>query len=215
MSCLKTVKKSRQPVVKETGCIVKTLQKIIKAQNKVLEKTKDCCLTSCRCSVTDLLLATPTDNNAYNTIPVMLTCKSTCQPYFGTGIFTEESDANTQIFQCVTSPILKAKAFDKNNNHCVVFEMLLPTDTDGNLILPENGDNSLGVCDYFPNEGVNNFQETGICMTLDINNFLGITCLDPVRSYPSSVFSLINTNNNNGDSDGDGGDGDGDTGEGV
>lgn len=169
-------------------CVAGTVKKIIEAQNKILEKESDCCTTSCNCSVKNLLSPGQDPNvNFNNTIPFILTCKKTCRPFLGTGVFTGLNDNDDRFFGCISTPIFKAKQFAQDSENCVELELLLPVDADGNIITPDT-DNDLDVCDFFPNETINNFQATGICITVDLNSFSGITCLDPVRVLPSDNF---------------------------
>ena len=174
--------------VEESHCVAGTIRKIIAAQDRVMERERECCTTSCNCSTKSLLSPEQdTPNTPNTTVPFMLTCKKSCRAFFGTGVYTGTNIDNNRYFACVTTPILRAKKFVKDNENCVILELLLPATVDGTVVTP-GADDAHNVCAYFPNETINNFQATGICITVDINSFAGITCLDPVRPFPSTDF---------------------------
>ncbi|RDY71431.1 hypothetical protein DXT76_07550, partial [Halobacillus trueperi] len=35
------------------------------------------------------------------------------------------------------------------------------------------------VCDYFPGSSIRNLRATGVCITVDLDCFCSITCLEP------------------------------------
>lgn len=37
------------------------------------------------------------------------------------------------------------------------------------------------LCDFFNGQHIRNFRTTGVCITVDLNCFCAITCLDPIR----------------------------------
>src|SRR5699024_9210180 len=143
--------------VEGSNCIQETIRKIIDAQDKVTSRDGDCCTTSCKCSVHDLLSPEQEDmRTRYTTIPFMLTCKKS--RYFG----------------CVAISSLKANKFVKGSENCVELELLLSATVGGSVVIPDADDQN-DVCAYFPNEAINNFQATGICITVDLHSFTGIT----------------------------------------
>lgn len=174
--------------VEGSNCIQETIRKIIDAQDKVTSRDGDCCTTSCKCSVHDLLSPEQEDmRTRYTTIPFMLTCKKSCQTFIGKGVYSDRNGDNSRYFGCVATPILKAKKFVKGSENCVELELLLPATEGGSVVIPDADDQN-DVCAYFPNEAINNFQATGICITVDLHSFTGITCLDPVTPFSSNNF---------------------------
>src|SRR5690625_8034050 len=97
-------------------------------------------------------------------------------------VYSEQNGDNTRYFGCITTPILKAKKFFKGSENCVELELLLPATEDGTVVT-QDADNQNDVCAYFPNEAINNFQVTGICITFDLSCFTRITCLYPLMSF--------------------------------
>src|SRR5690625_5967194 len=84
------------------------------AQDKVASREGDCCTTSCKCSIHDLLSPEQEDTRTrYTTIPFMLTCKKSCRTFIGKGVYSDRNGDNSRYFGCVTTPILKAKKFVK------------------------------------------------------------------------------------------------------
>jgi len=174
--------------VEGSHCIQGTIRKIIDAQDEVISRDGDCCTTSCKCSINDLLSPEQEDTRTrYTTIPFVLTCRNSCRTFVGKGVYSDLNADNTRFFGCVTTPILKAKRFVEGSENCVELELLLPVTEDGTIITPDADDQN-DVCAYFPNEAINNFQATGICITVDLHGFTGITCLDPVTPLSSANF---------------------------
>ncbi|WP_162879119.1 CotY/CotZ family spore coat protein [Paraliobacillus quinghaiensis] len=159
-------------------CVCEIVQSIVDAQDSVVNQ---CCTSSCEQSIQQLLSprVTPAANT---TIPFILYCKD-CEPFIGSGVFQDElgSSGNT-FFGCVETPIFRAKKFLNNSDCCVQLELLLPVTQGGSTPEPTNRD----VCSYFPGNNIRNFQATGICLTVDLNCFCGITCLDPITPLPAS-----------------------------
>lgn len=172
---------------KGTNCLHKTIKDIIDAQVKVAEESDcGCCTTGCECSINDLLAPSTTNNTRNTTIPFLLYCKASCSPFFATGIYKETIN-NTNFYHQVQTPIFKAKKFKNNSKNCVQLELLIPAQTDGSAIDIEDTE-ARNIAQYFTRGVTNNFIETGLCITIDLNHFFAITCLDPIRPIRSSNF---------------------------
>lgn len=152
-------------------CVCDVVRKIVLAQNEVAAAQDDCCTTGCENAIEQLLSPTTVPTNGPTTIPILLYCKGDCDLFFATGIAQNNSG-----FDCVETPVFRAKKFKKG---CCVELELLEFDTQG------NGHNLLGhskkdMCHFIPSNATGDFVETGICITVDLNNFTGIQCLNPV-----------------------------------
>ncbi|GGC99548.1 spore coat protein [Thalassobacillus devorans] len=167
-------------------CVCETVRKIIKAQDEVAGVGDDCCDTGCEQSIRDLL--SPVGNgNGPTTIPFFLYCKGDCDPFIGSGVTRQRLGMSQNFaFQCVESPIFRAKKFVDKDECCVQLELLLPVNEGGQTPGP-GGDT---VCDFFPGNAVRDFLATGICITVDLDCFCGIACLDPVTPLPSSELTM-------------------------
>lgn len=190
----------------DDGCIKSVVKRIVKAQRIAVDAENDSCGTSCERSLEDLLspVLEARPRRRHTTIPFMLICKHTCKPFVGTGITSRDHhnhdhDQNRNRhghFECVESPIFRVRGYSGKSDNCVKLELLLPAyhrrgnegaDCSDNVGGNKHGDHSHGkdccggsVCDHFSGKHIHNFRETGICITVDLDCFGGITCLDPV-----------------------------------
>ncbi|WP_082235362.1 CotY/CotZ family spore coat protein [Halobacillus massiliensis] len=165
------------------NCVCETVRKIVEAQNEVAGT--DCCNTGCDQSISDLL--SPSSNgNRPTTIPFALYCKGDCEPFIGSGIYSSPVNASGMSLQCVRTPIFRAKKFVDDHKCCVQLELLLPVNSEGET--PDPSNKGKNICDFFPGDTIRNLQATGICLTVDLNCFCGILCLDPTTPIPSSEF---------------------------
>src|SRR5699024_10547360 len=191
MSCGGNYNSGGSPSVQGTGdCIRDIVKNIVTAQHRAVEAEEDTCLTSCDRSVADLLSDFEPNRRRlrHNTIPFMLYCKDACKPFVGSGFTRKRGN-----FSCIESPVFRVKNFAKGSNYCVLLEILKP------IYEPREGGSgpsdqgkpgssccSKGVCQHFPNK-FENFKATGICITVDLRCFCGITCLDPITPERSTV----------------------------
>lgn len=168
-----------QPSYTTDDCVYDTVRSIVEAQDEVAD---DCCSTSCDYSIQQLRGKGNELDPRYTTIPFMLYCAGTCDPFIGSGVFRNtENNRNKAYFGCVETPVFRVKQFAKNSDWCVKLELLVPASDDGGI---KSGchDKSGGVCSFFSEENpVNCFLATGICLTVDLRHFMGITCLDPIN----------------------------------
>lgn len=186
-------------------CVVDVVRKIVKAQREAVRAGEDTCLTSCERSIEDLLNEFEPNRRRlrHNTIPFILYCRKGCKPFIGSGIVRSSS---RRSFTCIESPVFRVKNFVRGSDHCAVLELLKPVrtniapgpastgDSDGTdpnkLLYAEADSSSCSVCDFFNGRRINNFQSTGICITVDLNCFCGITCLDPITPLQAPERAL-------------------------
>jgi spore coat protein Z len=169
----------------QRNCVAGVVKGIVKAQRHAEEVEEDTCLTGCDRSIDDLLSPREEDRHRRinDTIPFMLFCKDDCKAFFGSGVRRRHHH-----FKCVESPVFKAKSFVDGSSNCVRLELLLPVRGEhhhgehGEAHEAHSGHDHCkkDVCDFFK-DGVRNFRGTGICITVDLDCFCGISCLDPVR----------------------------------
>ncbi|RWZ58118.1 spore coat protein [Halobacillus fulvus] len=164
-------------------CVRDVVKEIIAAQDQV---ANDCCDVSCGRSVRELL--SPTATNGNTTVPFILYCKS-CKPFIGSGVIRQregQGQSNNTFLRCLETPIFKAKKFVDGSKNCVKLELLLPVNMGGNT--PGSGGDE--VCDFFPGNGggpIRNLMSTGVCITVDLDCFCGISCLEPTTPLPFSM----------------------------
>lgn len=176
------------------NCVSEVIEDIILAQKEVSDESSagGGCRTGCDRSIKDLLSPGMSNNGPlYTTIPFILYCAGTCSPFFGTGIYKSNNmgEGNNRYLNCVESPIFRAKNFVEGSTNCVRLELLLPATEDGMAPCTNDDGGKGSVCSYFPNDTVSKFQATGICITVDLNQFYGITCLDPVIPFSPANFA--------------------------
>lgn len=174
------------------GCVKETIRRILDAQRRVAGDTGYDCDTSCDQSIDDLL--SPRRDHSHprhTTIPFMLVCKDACNTFFGSGFINHGHDRHGR-FECVESPVFKVKGFVGGSNNCVRLELLSPVqhhhqhDGDGDSCeLPINGSSGGcgckgSVCGFFNRGPIDNFCYTGVCITVNLDCFCGISCLDPI-----------------------------------
>jgi len=162
-------------------CVCDTVRNIVRVQNEV---DNDGCAVSCERAIQQLRRPRHKHGSRYNTIPFVLYCKGTCKPFIGNGIFKKRDHRHRRPFYgCVESPVFRAKHFVKNSKCCVVLELLVPVSDDHKIdeaCMNQSRDG--GVCSFFPERNsVRGFLATGICLTVDLDNFMGISCLDPIN----------------------------------
>lgn len=156
-------------------CVCEIVRAIIDAQDQV--NGDNCCTTGCEQSIADLLSPATNGANGNNTIPFILYCKGDCDAFVASSVVQRPAGGGGVSFNCITSPIFRAKKFVDDEECCVVLELLQPVNADGNPVT--TGDE---VCDFFPDTGtgpIRNLRSTGVCITVDLNCFCGIACLDP------------------------------------
>ncbi|WP_284140805.1 MULTISPECIES: CotY/CotZ family spore coat protein [unclassified Virgibacillus] len=164
-------------------CVCSTVHKIVAAQDKKAAEGHHC-RASCENSIKQLL--SPRKNNNDKTIiPFILYCKYSCKPFIASGIFKHPiyNYPKHSYYGCLETPVLKAKKFIKGTHCCVQVELLQPVNANG-LPVADGGDK---LCDFFchktPYKTIQ-FRETGICLTIDLEDYSSIQCLDPITPLP-------------------------------
>src|SRR5699024_2950505 len=195
MSCRRTYG-SAPTAQTTTQCVTDIVRKILNAQRKVLQAGGEACLTSCDQSIKDLLASPGYRPTRHNTIPFILYSKNFNKPFFGSGFCIDENG----MFNCVESPVFRVKGFSKGSSNCAVLELLTPVvdnndgDGGGDSGLFQNENGVCGsVCEYFGTQEFSNFEATGICITVDLSCFCGISCLP-------AITPVINNDNVTGSS---------------
>ncbi|MFD2130681.1 CotY/CotZ family spore coat protein [Pseudogracilibacillus auburnensis] len=193
----------------EEQCVKDVVRRIIRAQRRAVEAEEDTCFTSCDESIGELI--SPFEENRrrlrHNTIPFILFCREGCKPFIGSGVRRERRRRGERhAFVCEESPIFRAKSFVKGEEDCVRLELLRPVrHHHGHREHEERGehhDRKHGehhhehdkhchrktVCDFFPDREIRDFRATGICITVDLDCFCAITCLDPITPLRARRF---------------------------
>ena len=178
------------------NCVADVVKSIVRAQRKAIKAEEDTCLTGCDRSIEDLL--SPVEKNRerrrHNTIPFMLFTKNEGKPFTGVGVRREhDGRSNRGFFECTESPIFRAKSFIADDGNCVKLELLIPirdrrdghgpnqnVEADRHCHHKRDDD----FCDFLPRH-TRNFRATGICITVDLDCFCGISCLDPITPVPA------------------------------
>ena len=166
-------------------CVCNVVKNIVNVQD---EAADDCSL-SCGTFFQQLKSGGNEMNNRHTTIPFMLYCDGACEPFIGNGVFQAPKGRNREtFFGCVETPIFRAKRFVKDSNCCVILELLLPVNEYCEAKQPPTESRNT-VCSFFPGDDpITDFQATGICLTVDLEKFIAITCLDPITPLPANEF---------------------------
>ncbi|RFA31956.1 hypothetical protein CAI16_19490 [Virgibacillus dokdonensis] len=175
----------------ENECVCDIVRRIVVAQNKV-NQDNDCCTTSCDHSIDKLLDPWGGAKSMHTTIPIMLYCKSNCDPFVGKGMKKMEDDCSNGSFYPVESYVFRAKDFVEGSYCCAILEILVPY-YENNGYCPSKqkvytnktyASKSCTPYDKWKNEhkkkGIKNFIATGVCLTVDLNKFIGVNCLEPI-----------------------------------
>ncbi|SET15937.1 spore coat protein Z [Oceanobacillus limi] len=144
------------------NCVCDILREILDAQSDVVE---NCCDTSCEQSINDLLGETD-PGNGLDTVPVILYCKDGCKPFKGFGAY--RGSTLGEIGECVSSFVFRVK--DVDDDCCAVLELLRSTND------PTHCDHLKDPCD----QDLSNLDNTGICITVDLDCFCHVTCLPAI-----------------------------------
>lgn len=168
-------------------CVCDVVKRIVEVQDEV---DGNDCSSGCDRSIQQLLRKGKNDLGPANTtIPFILYCDGSCDPFIGSGVFqTSNGSHRGTFFGCVETPIFRAKKFVKGTDCCVRLELLVPVTEDCDVPVCEMESVST-VCPFFPtDQPITGFQATGICITVDLKHFLAITCLDPITPIPANEF---------------------------
>jgi|GEM_PF-6183116 len=125
-----------------------------------------------------------TSEYRYNTIPIILICKSNCEYFIGSGVFKDPLTGN---FKCFQTPVFRLTKINEEKG-IITLELLQPQDSNGNIsCFPCKK----GICNFFSSISVNKFIKTGICLRVNLNCFCGIECLQPVCTKCGIIKGII------------------------
>lgn len=168
------------PVKKESkaiSCVCETVKNIDIAQKRA---TDSGCVSSCEASIKQLFHGKPRkkDGQRFTTVPFMLFNEGSNEAFIGSNVIKCESPGQKGFYyECIESPVFRVQHVDKNC--CASLELLLPADYHGKAI--KRPTDRKGSCSFFQcDELVTNFIATEICITVDLNKFTGISCLEPI-----------------------------------
>lgn len=165
-------------------CVCSVVKNIVNVQ----DEADDDCSLSCGTFIQQLKGGGNETDTRHTTIPFMLYCGGACEPFIGNGVFQAPKGKRGTFFGCVETPVFRAKRFVKDSDCCVILELLLPVNEYCESKQPPI-DTHNKVCSFFPGDDpVTDFQATGICLTVDLEKFIAITCLDPITPLPANEF---------------------------
>ncbi len=147
------------------NCVCEILRDIVDAQNDVIE---NCCDTSCEQSINDLLGETD-PGSGLDTVPVILYCAGDCKPFKGFG--AKRGSTFGSVGDMKASFIFRVKSV--TDDCCAVLELLRDPDD------PCTCDHLKDPCD----QSTENLENTGICLTVDLDCFCHVTCLPAISVF--------------------------------
>ena len=151
------------------ACVEEILEAILKAQRKVDKDHEKKC-SSCDESFEERLKEKEPNKFSKNTIPFILYCG--CAPFKAEGIAACPVGMKDKKFVCITSFIFKIRDIKGN---CAELELLTfkpKRDRCGKITSP---------CDQINHQHVSDLMKKGICITVDLSCFCGISTLPAVR----------------------------------
>ncbi|WP_226584254.1 CotY/CotZ family spore coat protein [Halobacillus litoralis] len=154
------------------NCVKDVLEAILYAQNKAED---GCCKSSCKQSIDDLL---GEKKVCKNTIPFLLYCG--CDPFKGTGVTTYSCHPKKEKLKCIHTHVFKIKELEKD---CAVLELLFFKSDLKDAGKRKHGYSKNDACSQVDDKDLDDLVGTGICMTVDLSCFCGITCLPAVRLH--------------------------------
>lgn len=178
-------------------CVCNVVRKIAAAQDEVASQKCDCCTTGCDQSMKDLLSPCPCPSgqlNRFSTIPFLLYCKGNCSLFVATGITRDQTDAEAP-YEAFVTPIFRVKKLSKKGGCCATIELLAIEDN-GNGGNGDNGndgeeglfslESANDIADLINSQNITNFTATGVCINVDLSDFSGIQCLNPINPLPAN-----------------------------
>lgn len=146
------------------NCVTDTLLAIADAQNRV--SGADDCASGCNRAI-DELIGDLTPANNLNTVPVLLTCKGTCNLFVGSGA-RRSNDGTLDIGVAVAFRVADVDP----ETSCATLELLQlqPAGTTADELLESVGTGGVA--------------RTGVCITADLDNFSTVSCMPAVNLPP-------------------------------
>lgn len=142
------------------SCVCDILKEIAGVQDDI---ANDCCDTGCEQSINDLL-GTNEGGPGLDTVPLLLYCSSTCEPFKGYGAYPRD------ISKKVSSFYFRVKKV--SDDCCAVIELLVDRS--------ELGQSKNQTCPY--TQKTDHLRATGICITVDLKCFCHVTCLPAINA---------------------------------
>lgn len=163
-----------------SNCVCDTLLAIVEAQDRV----EPGCTSSCSRAIEDLLGGV--SPGTFNSVPILLTCKSSCLPYVGVGaVRATGAGAVGTVF--VASSIFRVVDVDPETC-CGTLELVTSA--------PLAGTSPFLVTSAYPDAGdlltaATNVPlgRTGVCITVDLNCYCSVSCL-PAQTLQSVTVPL-------------------------
>ena len=165
------------------SCVCATIREIVKAQNKVIRPRA--CENGCEQSIRQLLSPEIRRKNKNTTIPFILFKKECTKPLILSGVKQSpiEGYPSETFYECIKTPVLRVIEFVNKQNCCVNVELLRPVNANGCPIHQCGTE----LCDFFSTKTpcrTIHFRKTGICLTIDLNDYSTINCLKPIKPLP-------------------------------
>jgi hypothetical protein len=151
-----------------SNCVCDTLLAIVEAQEKVNPNTG--CTNSCNTAIQELVNGVVT--GVADTIPVILFCKGTCEPFVGQGVARNVVSGVLQPspFLPVSGCIFRVVDVDPETC-CAVLEILT---FDGCQEMGRHKGSCLAGL-----EAATELIPSDVCITVDLNCFCGVSCIFP------------------------------------
>ncbi|WP_246569927.1 CotY/CotZ family spore coat protein [Lentibacillus saliphilus] len=161
-------------------CVCQTFRKIVHAQQKVSQNKT----TGCEQSIAQLRSHKKRDDQSHTTVPFILYCKD-CRPFIAEAVYKRpiEDYPDETYYDVLCTPFLKAKKFIGQQRCCLQVELLCPVNANGYSVATDGNRLSDFMCDDTPFKTIQ-FRETGICLTLDLDHFSAVQCLDATTPLP-------------------------------
>jgi hypothetical protein len=147
------------------SCVCDILRDIVEAQNDVIENV---CQTSCEQSINELL-GEREPSNGLDTVPIILYCRGTCKPFKGFG--AKRGNMLGEIGPMKASFIFRVKKVTEDC--CAVLE----------LLRDPHDQHKCEDLDDPCEQKTNNLENTGICITVDLDCFCSVTCLPAISVF--------------------------------
>ena len=164
----------------KSHCVADVLRVIADRQDDVEDQN---CNVSCMRSIQDLV--SPTITNNLNTVPFILYSKDNT-PFAGYGARLV-SNGVAPVLDCVSTFFFRVSEVSEDDS-CAVLELLLIDDGDVTTPPPPPVDPIETPCDQLPDgTPLANFERTGVCITVDLDCFCGISCLPPASLPPATT----------------------------
>src|SRR5690625_3778520 len=135
-------------------CVCHIVRKIVTSQDKV--KKKDC---TNHCDILNKQMPDREKRPVKTTVPFMLYCSATCDPFIGNGVFKAPATRSRKaFFGSIETPVFRAITFV--SDCCVKLELLLPVSNECE-VRPANTNNVSSISRFFPEDTpVTNFIAT-------------------------------------------------------